>query len=80
MNEHCSQYSSDRLDVRERVRAAILFLRENNGLKAITVSAVCRAAGLSRCSLYQRYRDIVDEILQSARLGPAESASRPDHE
>jgi AcrR family transcriptional regulator len=76
MNEQCSQNSSDTLDVRERVRAAILFLRENNELKAITVSAVCRAAGVSRSSLYQRHRDIIDEISRSTRPAPAESASK----
>ncbi|WP_175051952.1 TetR family transcriptional regulator [Paraburkholderia sediminicola] len=75
MNERRSQNSSDTLNVRERVQAAILFLRENNGLKAVTVSAVCRAAGVSRASLYQHHRDIVDEISQSARTAPAESAS-----
>lgn len=76
MNERRSQNSSDTLNVRERVQAAILFLRENNGLKAVTVSAVCRAAGVSRANLYQHHRDIVDEISQSARTAPAESASK----
>ena len=73
MNEQCSQNSIDTLNVRDRVQTAILFLRENNGLKAVTVSAVCRAAGVSRASLYQHHRDIVDEISQSTRPAPAES-------
>lgn len=76
MNTRRSQNSSDTLNVRERVQAAILFLRENNGPKAITVSAVCRAANVSRASLYQHHRDIVDEISQSTRPALAASASK----
>lgn len=70
-----SQSPSDTLKVLERVQAAVIFLRDNNGYGSVTVSAVCRAAGVSRANLYQHHRDVVDEILRSAKQARSGNSS-----
>lgn len=54
------------LTVSERVRAAILLLKDSRA-QQISVSEICRAAGVNRANLYARHRDLVDEILKCSR-------------
>ncbi|MBU7440905.1 TetR/AcrR family transcriptional regulator [Paraburkholderia fungorum] len=75
-NARRPQSPGDTLKVLERVQAAVLFLRDNNGYGSVTVSAVCRAAGVSRANLYQHHRDVVDEISRCAKQSRSESASK----
>ena len=55
------------LSVRERVDAALILLRKNNPRARITVSELCRTAGVSRANLYASHRDVVQSLRVEAR-------------
>ncbi|CAE6797234.1 hypothetical protein R75461_05012 [Paraburkholderia nemoris] len=65
-NEHAG--SDGGLSVLERVEAAIAFLASDTGGRKLSVSAVCRAAGVSRANLYSSHPEIVKQI-----VGPKQS-------
>lgn len=62
-NEHAG--SDGGLSVLERVEAAISFLASDTGGRKLSVSAVCRAAGVSRANLYSSHPEIVKRIVGS---------------
>ncbi|WP_321907817.1 TetR/AcrR family transcriptional regulator [Burkholderia cepacia] len=56
--------SGGELSVRERVEAALAFLASEDNGGRLSVSAVCRLAGVSRANLYSSHPDIVDRIVR----------------
>lgn len=50
------------LSVRERVDAALILLRRDNPRARITVSELCRIAGVSRVNLYTSHQDVVESL------------------
>lgn len=52
------------LTISERVRAALLLFHEAGDIRRLSVSKVCRAAGVNRANLYANHRDLVEEILK----------------
>lgn len=65
--------SGGKLSVRERVEAAFAFLASDSGGGRLSVSAVCRLAGVSRANLYSSHPDVVDRI---ARRRPSGHSSK----
>lgn len=67
------------LSVRERVDAALILLRKNNPRARITVSELCRTAGVSRANLYASHRDVVQSLRVEARssLRQTKSSAAP---
>lgn len=49
--------------IKTRVAAAILAHKEEHQCARMSVSAICRAAGISRANLYVNHPDLVREIL-----------------
>lgn len=59
------------LSVRERVDAALVLLRRDNPRAQITVSELCRVAGVSRANIYASHKDVVErEPLKTPLLNP----------
>jgi AcrR family transcriptional regulator len=54
--------SQSDLSVAERVEAAIVFLTSEHSGSKLSVSAVCRAAGVNRANLYSSHPDVVEQI------------------
>jgi len=54
------------LTVPERVLAAISLFEQEAGHRRLSVAAICRAAGVSRASLYVNHRDLVAQISRRA--------------
>lgn len=63
------------LSVRERVDAALILLRKDNPRARITVSELCRTAGVSRANLYASHRDVVQSLRVEARSSPRQKKS-----
>ena len=71
------------LSVLERVEAAISFLVSDTEGRKLSVSAVCRAAGVSRANMYSSHPEIVGRIvsLKQSPQGPTKARnSRGDGE
>ena len=60
-------HATDQLTIPEKVRAAVKLLKPTVARGKLSISAVCRAAGVSRASLYEHHRDLVNEILERPR-------------
>lgn len=56
--------STNTLQVSTRVRAAILAHKAEHQFARMSVSGICRAAGVSRANLYENHPELVIEILQ----------------
>lgn len=56
------QRASCTVSVEERFNTALLLLREQKGEHAISISAVCKAAGVSRANIYSNHPDLVAKV------------------
>ncbi|WP_146606243.1 MULTISPECIES: hypothetical protein [Burkholderia] len=64
VSDHADRTSD--LTVSERVRAALLLFEGAGASQKLSVSRICRAAGVNRANLYANHRDLVEEILRSS--------------
>lgn len=67
------------LSVEERVRAVLHLKVMENNEKELTVSELCRLAGVSRATLYQHHPELLTEVRSKlgvrTRVGAAKSKS-----
>ncbi|MBN3816752.1 helix-turn-helix transcriptional regulator [Paraburkholderia sp. Se-20369] len=54
---------NEELSIRERVLAAAKVLEAAGDSRSLTISAICRAAGVNRANLYSSHRDLLAELL-----------------
>ncbi|UJB67370.1 hypothetical protein YS110_06155 [Acidovorax sp. YS12] len=58
------------MSVRERVDAALVLLRRDNPRAQITVSELCRVAGVSRANIYASHKDVVESLRKEVPASP----------
>ncbi|MGY6252291.1 hypothetical protein [Paraburkholderia caledonica] len=61
------------LSVEDRVRAAVHAKRCSDPAIKVSISEVCRLAGVSRAGLYAHHRPLIEELLHDVRASGAES-------
>lgn len=64
------------LSVEDRVRAVVYAKRHEDPAKRLSVSEVCREAGVNRANLYANHRELLDELLP--RLREDAKQSKPE--
>lgn len=65
------------LSVRERVEAALVLLRRDNPRAQITVSELCRIAGVSRANLYASHPDVIQGLRVEVSVGQRRTMPMP---
>lgn len=65
------------LSVRERVNAALILLRRDNPRARITVSELCRVAGVSRANIYASHQDVVESLRKEVHAASSHAQPVP---